>query len=54
MPRYGPVPPGIRSVTEIRATAQNGSSWHRLASVDSSSRIIIEYMSGLLIHGFGV
>jgi hypothetical protein len=54
MPRYGPAPSGIRSGARMRATGQNDSSRHVLASFDSSSRRINEQSSGLLIRGFGV
>jgi hypothetical protein len=54
MPRYGPAASGIRSAQRIPATGQNGSSRHGLALFDSRSRRISEYMSGLLIGGFGV
>jgi hypothetical protein len=52
MPRYSPAPPGIRSAARMRSTGQNGSSRHVLPLSDSSSEIIIECRSGLLICGF--
>jgi hypothetical protein len=51
MPRYGPALPGIVSEAQIRATGQNGSSWHVLALLNSSSRQINKQSSGLLICG---
>src|SRR5947209_1666101 len=54
MPRHTPAASGIRSAARTRATAQNGSSWHVLALLDSSSESRIECGSGLLIRGFGV
>jgi hypothetical protein len=54
MPWYAPAPSGTRSATRMRVTGQNGSSRHVVASFDSSSRIISEQSSGLLIRGFGV
>jgi len=54
MPRYGPVPPGIRSTARLPAAGQNGSSGHVPALFDSSSGRINEQSSGLLIRGFGV
>jgi hypothetical protein len=51
MPRYDPAPPGIRSAARMRATGQNGSSWHVIALLDSSSRRINEQNSGLLVSG---
>src|SRR6266516_3903575 len=54
MPRYAPAAPGIRSAAPMSAAGRNGSSRHALALLDSSSRIRIEFRSGLLIRGFGV
>ena len=54
MPRYAPASSGIRNESRILASGQNGSSRHVLALFDSSSRIINEQSSGLLISGLGV
>jgi hypothetical protein len=52
MPRYAPAASGIRSATQIPATGQNSSSRHVPTLFDSSSRIINEQSSGLLIRGY--
>jgi hypothetical protein len=53
MPRYTPAPSGTRATALMWATGQNGNSRHTLTLFDSSSRMIIEFRSGLLIRRFG-